>query len=97
MLGKLIREARIDLGISQHDLAFKIKLTTRSYISAIEKELEIPSAKTLLKICKALNMNVDQAMTIYRAEKNIAYQSKINKRIKKEINGRSKKRENIKE
>lgn len=57
-LGKIIKENRIKKKIKQAELAEMIGVN-RSYISLIETDRTIPNDKTLEKIAKVLDINVD--------------------------------------
>ncbi len=56
-LGKRIREKRMELGISQKDLAGMTDLTP-GFLSQIERDLAEPSITSLRKIARALNVAV---------------------------------------
>jgi transcriptional regulator with XRE-family HTH domain len=56
-LGKNIRNRRQDQGLNQSELAKMAKISV-SYLSEIENERTNPSLKTLLKIAKALKVNI---------------------------------------
>ena len=59
-----IRELREQQGISQHELA-KMSGLSVAYICLLENNLRNnPSYKTLVKISKALNRNVDEVFDI---------------------------------
>lgn len=52
-----LREARLTLGLKQSEVAARCGLST-SQVSQIELRQSAPSITTLLKLCKALHMNV---------------------------------------
>jgi transcriptional regulator with XRE-family HTH domain len=52
-LGQKIRKLRLDQGMTQEDLAFKIGVD-RSYMGFIERGEKNPTLSTLIKIAKAL-------------------------------------------
>ena len=56
-IGVLLREARIESGLSQEELAKKIH-TTKSVISRIENHAEDIRLSTLDKFAKALNKEI---------------------------------------
>ncbi len=58
-VGKEIKKARIDAGLTQKDLADQISLSS-NYISQIEKDKKLPSLKTLFKIAKALKVKPEK-------------------------------------
>ncbi len=57
MLGKKIKEKRMELGMSQRQLAEMTDLTP-GFLSQIERDLAEPSITSLRKIAKALNVAV---------------------------------------
>jgi HTH-type transcriptional regulator / antitoxin HipB len=56
-LGVILKEARIENGLTQEDIAKKIH-TTKSVISRIENHAEDIRLSTLDKFAKALNKNI---------------------------------------
>lgn len=60
-MGKRIRLSRRNAGFTQEVLAEKINVTP-PYISRIETGSAIPSLQTLVDICNALNITVDDLM-----------------------------------
>jgi transcriptional regulator with XRE-family HTH domain len=56
VLGKLLREARENSGLSQEDLAARARVH-RTYISLLERDKKSPTLKVLLRICKALGVS----------------------------------------
>lgn len=57
-IGENIRLNRDKVGMTQDELAEKAGIS-RNYISDLENNRYIPSVKTLSKIAKVLNMNLD--------------------------------------
>ena len=57
-IGMKIKLARSQSHFTQEKLAEKTSLSTR-YISQLERGLAFGSASTIIKICKALNINSD--------------------------------------
>ncbi|WP_413252040.1 helix-turn-helix transcriptional regulator [Thermus sp.] len=57
-IGRFIREARRQKGLSQAELAKRIGLT-QSGISMIERGLIVPRLPTLLRIFRELELSVD--------------------------------------
>ncbi|HUD01715.1 MAG TPA: helix-turn-helix transcriptional regulator [Rhabdochlamydiaceae bacterium] len=55
--GKLVRQRRRSLDISQQELANIIEVH-RSWIGRVEKGTTNPSLVTMMKICKGLNCSV---------------------------------------
>lgn len=60
-VGERIRRKRIQLGLSQDELAVRINRATK-YCSDIERGMCGMSIETMLAIAKALNMNLDYMM-----------------------------------
>jgi DNA-binding XRE family transcriptional regulator len=56
-LGVILKEARIDAGLTQEDIATKLH-TTKSVISRIENHAEDIRLSTLNKFAKALNKQI---------------------------------------
>lgn len=57
-LGENIRRHRINLGISQEELAFKIN-SARNFIGCIERAEKSPTIYTIFRISKALNVKTE--------------------------------------
>lgn len=62
LLGKQIQKIRRDRGLTQENLAEKVKLSTK-YIQFIETAHRAPSLKTLYIIAKVLNVEVRELFT----------------------------------
>lgn len=61
-IGERIKQARLKIGFSQEELAFKVGFASRSSVSKIEKgEQDIPRLK-LIEIAKALNVSISQLL-----------------------------------
>lgn len=61
-IGERIKQARLKIGFSQEELAFKVGFASRSSVSKIEKgERDIPRLK-LIEIAKALNVSIGQLL-----------------------------------
>lgn len=61
-IGERIKQARLNIGFSQEELAFKVGFASRSSVSKIEKgERDIPRLK-LIEIAKALNVSISQLL-----------------------------------
>ena len=58
-LGKNIRTLRLNQGISQEELAFKID-SARNFIGCIERAEKSPTIYTLFRIAKALNVKIEE-------------------------------------
>jgi transcriptional regulator with XRE-family HTH domain len=61
-LGNNIRKARKTLGISQEELAYRIKRDTRTVV-ALENGKRNPTLKTLKNICSALKISSSELLT----------------------------------
>lgn len=59
MIGNNIKAARIKAGMSQKELAQKIK-TTQPRIARWEKGVVIPNAQYLAKLAEALDVTIDE-------------------------------------
>jgi transcriptional regulator with XRE-family HTH domain len=70
MVGPEIRRARLDAGLTQEALARRARMD-RSYLSDLERDLQIPSLVVLRKICRALGIPI--ASLIADAEKRWKY------------------------
>lgn len=68
VFGRVVRERRRALGMSQEDLGFHSGLH-RTYISEIERGLKSPSLRAIAAIAKALNTSVSSL--ILETEKKI--------------------------
>lgn len=61
-IGERIKQARLNIGFSQEELAFKVGFASRSSVSKIEKgERDIPRLK-LIEIARALNVSIGQLL-----------------------------------
>lgn len=58
LFGKRIMDRRLELNMSQEDLCNKI-LMSRIHLSRIERGLVLPNITTLLLICSALRISID--------------------------------------
>lgn len=55
ILGRNVREARLRLGISQEELAFRAEMK-RSYVSDLERGTRNPSVKAVARLATALGV-----------------------------------------
>lgn len=62
-IAKILKKVREEKGISQEQLAFNASLH-RTYISQLERGLKSITVKTLLKITKSLNIEIDEFMKL---------------------------------
>ena len=58
VIGSRIRQYRLDRGITQEDLAFRIRTST-AYISSIERGIKKPSLNKLTEISDVLGVTVN--------------------------------------
>lgn len=66
MLGEELRRARLDVGLTQEELAFQAGLH-RTYISLLERDKKSPTLDVLLRITRALG--VSAAEIVARVER----------------------------
>lgn len=57
LLGKRVKTARIDAGVSQEELAWQCEID-RTYISKIERGIANPSFLVLVKIAEVLKVRI---------------------------------------
>ena len=62
-LGLRVRSARLEIGITQEQLAEKVGIST-SFMGHIERGTRTLSVDTLFKLCVALNVSADYLMGI---------------------------------
>ena len=68
VIGKAVKKARTDAGLTQILLGAKLNLDSH-YISGIENGRKMPSLPTFLKLCHVLDLSADQIIsTIYKEE-----------------------------
>jgi transcriptional regulator with XRE-family HTH domain len=60
-MGKRLKDARLDLGLSQEELG-KLVGVSKVSISGYEKGRKTPNLKTFLKLIEVLNINIDYAL-----------------------------------
>ena len=56
MLGKVLRNAREEAGLSQETVAGKARID-RSYLSLLENDVKSPTVKVLLRVCGAIGVS----------------------------------------
>ena len=82
--GKNIRQKRKEQNITLGKLAEKCNMS-ENFLGNIERGTDIPSLKSFLKICNALNINADnllfESLSIYTKNTSESYQLKIAKEI----------------
>lgn len=68
MIGKELRKARIDAGLTQEVLA-DLAGIHRTYVSMLERDIKSPTLIVFFRICKALG--ISPSKLIGRIEKNV--------------------------
>lgn len=69
-LGKLLKKRRLELGLSQQQLAERISKLDRSKISDMENGKEDFLFSTLIKVCEALEISLKQLLD-YNVEEHV--------------------------
>lgn len=57
MIGKKLKERRLELGLTQEELAYMVGYTSKSTINKIEKDYHDVNQSTLIKLSKALQVS----------------------------------------
>jgi len=87
-IGKKIREAREDLGISQKDLGMALGLSDKA-VSAYEASRTIPPLETLMRIAEELNKPldyfIDSNASDYKVETRLAAMENVVSKLLDEI------------
>jgi transcriptional regulator with XRE-family HTH domain len=60
--GAVLREARMERGLSQEDLGFESGYH-RTYVSLLERGLKSPSLQTIFELARALNIQPSDLLT----------------------------------
>lgn len=63
VFGKILRELRLEKGLSQEQLGFEADLR-RTYVSILELGQQQPSLTTILKLAKALNIKASHLLEL---------------------------------
>ncbi len=61
MIGKELRKARKQAGLSQEQLAERAGIH-RTYVSLLERDVKSPTVEVLLRICGALEINASDIL-----------------------------------
>lgn len=69
ILGKKIRQIRIDKGFSQEQLSEKIDISPR-HMCTIENGNSFPSIETFVNICEILDIDINKFFNLSPAENN---------------------------
>lgn len=56
IFGAVLKELRLDRGLTQEELADKAMLNDRSHVSALERGTKSPSLSTIFTLADALNI-----------------------------------------
>ena len=57
MIGKKLKERRLELGLTQEELAYMVGYTSKSTINKIEKDYHDVNQSTLIKLSNALKVS----------------------------------------
>ncbi|MEB3343106.1 helix-turn-helix transcriptional regulator [Okeania sp.] len=68
-LGRLIKQRRMKLGISQEELGFRSNLD-RTYISGLERGVRNPSLTALVSLAAGMGISVSELLDNLEAETN---------------------------
>ncbi|MDJ0517086.1 MAG: helix-turn-helix transcriptional regulator [Trichodesmium sp. MO_231.B1] len=68
-LGRLIKQRRMELGISQEELGFRSNLD-RTYISGLERGVRNPSLTALVSLAAGMGISVSEFIDNLEAEAN---------------------------
>lgn len=63
VFGKILRELRLEKGLSQEQLGFEADLR-RTYVSILELGQQQPSLTTIFKLAKALNIKASHLLEL---------------------------------
>ena len=61
VIGNLIRERRIEKGLSQEQLADKANIS-RTHVGALERGEKAPSLETIINIAEALSVDINELL-----------------------------------
>ncbi len=64
-LALLLKEARLEVGLSQVDLADKLGYETSQFVSDWERGIHSPPVKNLYKICKLLGVAEQKVFDLF--------------------------------
>lgn len=68
MIGKKLKERRLELGLTQEELARMVGYTSKSTINKIEKDYHDVNQSTLIKLSNALKVSPTYFIEGYQAE-----------------------------
>lgn len=72
-LGNLVRQHRVNLGLSQEELGFRANLD-RTYISGVERGVRNPSLTALVSLASGLGLTVSNLLDGLEAMLTIPYE-----------------------
>jgi transcriptional regulator with XRE-family HTH domain len=67
MLGKFLRKARKDAGLSQETLAARAHID-RSYLSELERDEGSPTVQLLIRLCSAMGVSAGKIISQIEAK-----------------------------
>lgn len=59
MLGHELRKARLRVGLTQEELAFKARVS-REYVSQLERDRKSPTVHVFLRLCRAMGASASE-------------------------------------
>ena len=62
MLGDEIRKARLKVGLTQEELAFRADIS-RQYVSLLELNQKSPAVDLLIRVCQAMGVSAGEIVT----------------------------------
>lgn len=62
MLGDEIRKARLKVGLTQEELAFRADIS-RQYVSLLELNQKSPTVDLLIRVCQAMGVSAGEIVT----------------------------------
>ncbi|MEC4814707.1 MAG: helix-turn-helix transcriptional regulator [Scytonema sp. PMC 1069.18] len=69
-LGRLVKQHRVNVGISQEELALRAHLD-RTYVSGVERGVRNPSLTALVSLASGLGITVSELLEGLEAEVNV--------------------------
>ena len=83
-LGKVLKNLRVDAGLSQREVSVKMGYTTPQLISNNERDISLPPMSSLKKLASIYNV---ETSVLYSAVKT-KYMDKISQKLDKKFYGR---------
>lgn len=81
IIGKRIKEARLNMNLTQEELAEKVNIDPK-FVSHLERGVGFPSLETFIKIAEALKVSMDSLITDDKNNK-FKYKKEDNKNLAK--------------